>query len=193
MLQRLNETDDQYTRAQIVHFDEAKSVTLYANWQDMEEIPNINKNNDLIQWDAYDETFINGLHGYNYEYCVEYDTETITFNSDTTSVNLKDICKELGLISGNHEFNIYARVTNLYRISNIYHVEYEYEVSQARGDLNKDGDINITDVRLLLQAYINSGSSAVWSQEQLDSMDMNKDGIINIIDVRLLLQLYINS
>ena len=57
-----------------------------------------------------------------------------------------------------------------------------------KGDLDKDGEITIVDVRLLLQVYINSSFSTIWTEEQLDIMDMNNDSIINIIDVRLLLQ-----
>ncbi len=184
---------DQYTRAQVVHFTEPKTLTLYANWQYMENIPSINLSGDIVSWDAYDEDFIAGLHGYNYEYCVESNTDEKIFDSDTTSINLKDICEELGKASGQYEFDIYARVKNSYRISNIYHVEYQYEADQILGDLNNDSEINIIDVRLLLQAYINSGSSPVWSQEELDTMDMDGDETINIIDVRLLLQKYINS
>lgn len=61
------------------------------------------------------------------------------------------------------------------------------------GDLDDDGDITILDVRLLLQAYINSSASTEWTTQQLSTMDMNSDGKIDILDVRLLLQAYINS
>ncbi len=61
------------------------------------------------------------------------------------------------------------------------------------GDMDDDGIITIIDVRLLLQTYINSGSSTVYSDEELELMDINGDEKIDIIDVRLLLQNYINS
>ena len=62
-----------------------------------------------------------------------------------------------------------------------------------RGDLDGNGKIEILDVRLLLQAYINSSSSTVWAEDKLVVMDMNEDGKVDILDVRLLLQVYINS
>ncbi len=62
-----------------------------------------------------------------------------------------------------------------------------------KGDLDDDKQITIYDVRLLLQEYINSGNSKVWSEEDLARMDMDGNETIDIIDVRLLLQLYINS
>ena len=65
--------------------------------------------------------------------------------------------------------------------------------SSSLGDLNDDGDITLLDVRLLLQAYINSSASTEWTPNQLATMDMNHDGLINILDVRLLLQAYINA
>ena len=67
-----------------------------------------------------------------------------------------------------------------------------FEVIQARGDLDNDKSITIKDVRLLLQAYINSSSSTEWTSSQLAIMDMNEDRTVNIMDVRLLLQTYIN-
>ena len=57
------------------------------------------------------------------------------------------------------------------------------------GDIDGNGRIEIIDVRLLLQAYINTN----WSEADLDVMDMDGNGIINILDVRLLLQNYING
>ena len=61
------------------------------------------------------------------------------------------------------------------------------------GDLDSNGKIEILDVRLLLQTYINSTSSTVWTEDQLALMDMNDDSKVDILDVRLLLQAYINS
>ena len=61
------------------------------------------------------------------------------------------------------------------------------------GDIDGNGSIEILDVRLLLQAYINSTTSTVWTDEQLALMDMNDDAKVDILDVRLLLQAYINS
>ena len=68
-----------------------------------------------------------------------------------------------------------------------------YSTSEyTRGDVDNNGVINIIDVRLLLQYYIASTPSTIWSQDLLDKGDMDENGMINIIDVRLLLQLYIS-
>ncbi len=76
-------------------------------------------------------------------------------------------------------------------ITNEYKGTYTY-TDQVLGDLDGSGEIDIIDVRLLLQTYINSGSSE-WTPEDLATMDMNDDDEVDIIDVRLLLQAYINS
>ena len=62
-----------------------------------------------------------------------------------------------------------------------------------KGDLDGNDRITILDVRLLLQAFINSNSSTLWTEEQLEIMDMDDNGRITIVDVRLLLQVYINQ
>ena len=78
-----------------------------------------------------------------------------------------------------------------------YYLITTYDIDPVKevllGDLDSNKKIEIIDVRLLLQAYINASSSSNWSDEQLAVMDMNADRNIDIIDVRLLLQLYINS
>ena len=68
-----------------------------------------------------------------------------------------------------------------------------FEATTMLGDLNDDKTITILDVRLLLQAYINSSSSTEWTEQQLAIMDINDDKKIDILDVRLLLQMYINN
>ena len=68
-----------------------------------------------------------------------------------------------------------------------------FEGVPVLGDLNNDNSISILDVRLLLQAYINSSASTEWTERQLTIMDINKDSKVDIIDVRLLLQIYINQ
>ncbi len=59
------------------------------------------------------------------------------------------------------------------------------------GDLNKDDNINIIDVKLLLQKVIAGVSNP--SLKERTSCDMNKDKEINIIDVKLLLQIVISG
>ncbi len=59
----------------------------------------------------------------------------------------------------------------------------------SMGDMDNNGKIDIVDVRLLLQAYINNDVS---NEMQL-KCDIDDDGEVSILDVRLLLQNYINK
>ncbi len=77
---------------------------------------------------------------------------------------------------------------NLY---NKYIVD-DFEIRDyMKGDIDNNEEVTIIDVRLLLQAYINSSGN--YSEEELLMMDMNDDETIDIKDVRLLLQEYINA
>ena len=67
------------------------------------------------------------------------------------------------------------------------------ETDLMKGDLEGSKTITILDVRLLLQAYINSTETTTWTNEDLYVMDMDGNKKINILDVRLLLQEYINK
>jgi predicted outer membrane repeat protein len=60
-----------------------------------------------------------------------------------------------------------------------------------KGDLNFDKIIDIIDVILLLQEYINTNGE--WTEDELLLEDMDLNELVDIIDVRLLLQKYINS
>ena len=51
------------------------------------------------------------------------------------------------------------------------------------GDVNGDGQVNITDVTLLISAVLSSDYSAIIEQ----AADMNGDGAVNITDVTLLI------
>ena len=55
-----------------------------------------------------------------------------------------------------------------------------------KGDVNFDGNINIIDVKLLLQTVISN--TYFLSEDQFYVMDINDDDNINILDVKLLLQ-----
>ena len=61
--------------------------------------------------------------------------------------------------------------------------------SQMIGDVDKNGKINIIDVRLLLQKVINQN----YQEEEAKILDYNRDDDVSIIDVRLLLQDVING
>lgn len=63
-----------------------------------------------------------------------------------------------------------------------------------RGDIDKDGKTNITDL-LLLKRHIISGTRENWklTGDKLNSADLNNDGKINITDLLLLKRIILNS
>ncbi len=67
-----------------------------------------------------------------------------------------------------------------------------YKYYGIPGDVNKDKNVDVIDLRLLLQTVINRAGSQ-WTQEELAIMDLNGDKDIDIVDVRLLLQICIND
>ena len=77
--------------------------------------------------------------------------------------------------------------------SNVRVKSKEYTVTSSKpGDVNGDGVINIYDVRMLLQYYINYDGSELTISEKV-KMDLNDDDKVDIYDVRILLQMYINA
>ena len=64
-------------------------------------------------------------------------------------------------------------------------------VGRTPGDLNNDKNVNIIDVKLLLQKVIAGVSSP--TSEDIEVCDINNDGTINIVDVKLLLQRVISG
>ncbi len=61
-----------------------------------------------------------------------------------------------------------------------------------KGDINFNSSIDIADIRLVLQAFINS-VNYFSNESKYFLMDMNEDKTINIIDIRLLLQQFVNQ
>ncbi len=57
-----------------------------------------------------------------------------------------------------------------------------------KGDMNKDGDIGLQDVIILLRKYLNVESS---TSEDIQIGDMNEDGEIGLQDVIMLLRVYL--
>ncbi len=58
--------------------------------------------------------------------------------------------------------------------------EPEEEEDIILGDLNFDGDLNITDVVQLINVILNVGD---FTENQLIAADYNQDNIVNILDV----------
>jgi hypothetical protein len=53
------------------------------------------------------------------------------------------------------------------------------------GDLNTDGNINVTDIVLLVNLILENGYS--------DAADINQDSVVNIVDIVLLVQMILNN
>lgn len=57
----------------------------------------------------------------------------------------------------------------------------------ADGDVNGDGNVNLTDARLAMQHY---NGAALLDEAQQKRADVNKDGSVNLTDVKLVMQYY---
>ena len=53
-------------------------------------------------------------------------------------------------------------------------------VVELYGDVNFDGELNVTDIILMVNFVLNT---TIPSEEEALTADMNQDGIINILDV----------
>jgi hypothetical protein len=60
-------------------------------------------------------------------------------------------------------------------------------VEALKGDVNADGQVNITDVTLLINMLINGNSPSAS-----DATDVNSDGRTNITDVTTLINYLLN-
>ena len=59
--------------------------------------------------------------------------------------------------------------------------------ANAKGDINADGVVNVTDVTALV-AYLNS--QAVYDKK---ACDVNGDGIVNVTDITALINILLNK
>lgn len=57
----------------------------------------------------------------------------------------------------------------------------------AIGDVNQDGTVNLTDVRLVMQHY---NGAAVLEGQQVKNADTNGDGKVNLTDAKRIMQYY---
>ena len=128
-----------------------------------------------------------------FEGAVDYNWTFYTGGGRTQGVpyyDLKDFAKRCNYPSGTYNVTFVAVNSQNVEISYKWEGTYTY-VRATKGDINDDGNINIIDVKLLLQTVI-SGSNS-YTDEQMETSDMNNDGNINIIDVKLLLQRVISG
>jgi len=64
------------------------------------------------------------------------------------------------------------------------------------GDVNLDGEVDLTDAQVLLQVYVKGLVTGVYSglsEEQTMFADVNDDGLINAADAQGILQFYVNK
>ncbi len=142
----------------------------------------LNEDNDMV-WDSY-------AGAVKYHYTIEKadgDVEGYTQNGATSLPLLYYIINSASPLL---KLSIYAEDADGNRISTITKANVQI---REKGDADLDGDVTIIDVRLILQAYINSNSETQWDDYKLHSYDVDNDGLINITDVRIALQKYINS
>ena len=97
--------------------------------------------------------------------------------------------------------NLTAEGTFLYRVKALYNDGTESDWSNIEevtlfenahpfvlGDVNHDGDVNITDVTLLINAVLNNDMSNICTV----CGDYNEDGVVNITDVTLIIS-FVNN
>lgn len=99
-----------------------------------------------------------------------------------------------GCSAGGVEFDELGRpstgAVKFYLKSNFDELKVGEEEKYTLGDVNQDGDINIRDVRMALEASL---GKVQLTEEQKLVADVNKDGDINIRDVRLILEYSLNK
>ena len=86
-----------------------------------------------------------------------------------------------GSKSAYQQANIWKKFTNI--------VEVDFPVEVQRGDVNGDGNVNITDVTLLISAVLNDDTSAI----NVAASDVNNDGNVNISDITMLISFVLNG
>ena len=60
--------------------------------------------------------------------------------------------------------------------------------THARGDVNKDGEVNVIDATLVIKAYLDNSTAELGK-----SADINGDSEINVIDATLIINSYLNE
>ncbi len=139
----------------------------------------------VLKWDAYE-----GADGYDWLF--GYGGGILEHG---TSVNLREYAKECGWEAKTYNWRVYAYKNiddDRYAITEDATGTYTFTLTE-KGDMDDNGVVDIIDVRLLLQVYINSSGATEWDEADLELMDMDGSGVIDILDVRILLQKYINS
>ncbi len=63
----------------------------------------------------------------------------------------------------------------------------EAEILADAGDVNQDGEVNLTDVKLIMQYYNREKS---LNSQQKANADVNGDGKVNLTDAKLIMQYY---
>jgi hypothetical protein len=66
-------------------------------------------------------------------------------------------------------------------------------VGYEKGDVNGDGNINITDVTLLITSLEREGGAAYLDEWSMAAADYNRDGVVNITDATSLIAFTLNN
>ena len=123
------------------------------------------------------------------EYTGEALTVDVTIVVDGRTL-IKDTDYTLSFTSNTNVGTAYVNVTG---INNYQGYQYKtFEITEApeyqKGDLNKDGNIGLTDIIYLLKRYL---SIEETTTEDILIGDMNEDGNLGLTDIILLLRVYL--
>ncbi len=80
--------------------------------------------------------------------------------------------------------------TNKYQVRNVTDTYLPYLNDETVvGDVNGDGSVNISDVTVLIDYLLGSGTATV----DMDAADVNSDGLVNISDVTILIDMLLGN
>ena len=133
----------------------------------------------VIAWDAYD-----GATNYYFEV-----GEESGYTNGATSINIFDY------VSADVD-SVRVLLVAVDSSNSAVSKPWEQTITithTKKGDIDKNGAIEIIDVRLLLQAYINSTNYNQLTDDQKGRMDIDDNRSIDIVDVRLLLQIFVGQ
>ena len=87
------------------------------------------------------------------------------------------------------EGTTYREATVRFRIPGAY-IDYTFKQGEKLlGDVNGDGQVNVTDVTLLINAAINEN----YDNIDIEAADVNGDGVINVTDVTMVVNIAMSN
>lgn len=97
-----------------------------------------------------------------------------------------DIIFDGTLTSGSDQRGAVLQGVRFYKVAHLW-------VGYQRGDVNGDGNINITDVTLLITALEREGGMDYLDEWSMAAADFNCDGVVNITDATNLINFITNN